>query len=171
MNEQEKDFRDSQKDAQKQLDERLKRSDRGYWHPGVPVAEDARVIINSTLTTDDHVGKHPAEPHKEQEEEANKVGRPKLLPGVDKVKTIERTDAAGNVTDQVVVSPAAAASSGSAALLHKHDAVGTAAHIEAETGKTTQELQEKENPKLEKAAADAAKEAGVGQPAGGDSKK
>lgn len=96
-----------------------------------PTIEDARVTINSKLTTKEHLGNHPDEPDKPDEQEALKVGRPKEPQHFDTVEI--STHESGEATDTVVVPPEGAAPAPHPAL-HVHDAIGTAAVIHEHLG-------------------------------------
>lgn len=72
-------------------------------------ARDKRLLISSKLQTADHVGKHPAEPHKHREVEHRKVG----LPGTGvagendeeiEVETVDQ-EVDGQHVDTIVVNP------------------------------------------------------------------
>lgn len=114
------------------------------WHPSRPRDEDAAVAINSKLTTKEHIGNHPDEPNKPDEDERAKGGT--LKQREFDVKTVPiSTSAEGETTDHVVVSPAAAAPAPHPAL-HRDDAIGTAAIVAEATAKKAKKGEEAVEP-------------------------
>lgn len=78
---------------------------------------------DTLLTTEEHLGKRAAEPHKPKEQEALKVGSHIAVgPRVDTVEISSHES--GKATDTLVVNSGAGAAPAGAANTHLHDAVG-----------------------------------------------
>ncbi len=86
------------------------------------------------LTTKEHLGTRPDEPHKADAQEALKVGRPKAGPPVETVEV--STHESGEATDTVVINPSGEGLAGGAQA-HQHDAVGIGL-VRAEVSKQSQ---------------------------------
>jgi hypothetical protein len=112
-------------EGQKALIDRIQNSQRDL------TKEDAAVSINSKLTTKAHLGGHPNEPDKPEDQEALKVGRPQEKQDVEVVEV--STHESGEATDSVVVHPDAAAPAPHPAR-HVNDAIGTAAVVAEHRG-------------------------------------
>jgi len=120
-----KERNEMEADGQKAMIERIKNSQRDM------TKEDAAVTINSKLTTKAHLGGHPDEPDKPEDQEARKVGRPQEKQPVETVEVT--TTEGGEATDSVVIRPEAAAPAPHPAR-HVNDAIGTAAVVAEHLG-------------------------------------